>query len=158
MKNNTPILIAALLVAAPIVRAAEQTPPEPASGDVLHLDSLGRTVRTPVDSLPPRLRPRSQTELKYQTPAPQKGHKQPPEVREKLESMREGLPAFEWFPAAPPSLMPYLYSQDELGNTAARPGPLIDVFPLESLVQGAKTWSSRKACATRSSKPSPTPA
>ena len=55
--------------------------------------------------------------------------KPPEELQEKLESMREGLPAFEWFPAAPPHLMPYLYSQDELGNTVARPGPLIDVFP-----------------------------
>ena len=58
--------------------------------------------------------------------------------------MREGLPAFEWFPAAPPYLMPYLYSQDELGNTVARPGPLIDVFPLEPLAQGSKTWLSAR--------------
>ena len=73
MKNNTPILIVALLVAAPIVRAAEQTPAEPVSGDVLLLDNLGRPVRTPVESLPQGLRPRSESELNHQTPQPQKG-------------------------------------------------------------------------------------
>ena len=133
-----------MIAATPGIWAAEQAAPEPASGDVLLLDNLGRPVRTPVDSLPQGLRPRSQTELKYQTPEPQKGRKPPEEVREKLESMREGLPAFEWLPAAPPYLMPYLYSQDELGNTVARPGPLIDVFPLEPLAQGSKTWLSAR--------------
>jgi hypothetical protein len=136
-------LFAVLLLSAPApVQAAEQMLAEPASGDVLLLDSLGRPVPTPVDSLPQGLRPRSEAELKYQTPAPQQGVKASPEVQEKLQSMREGLPAFEWFPAVPPPLMPYLYSQGEFGNTAARPGPLINVFPLEPLVQGAKTWSS----------------
>ncbi len=109
---------------------------------MLLLDNLGRPVRVPVESLPQGLRPRSQTELKYQTPEPKKGVKRAPEVEEKLESMREGQPAFEWFPAVPPHLMPYLYSLDEFGNTVARPGPLIDVFPLEPLAQGAKTWLS----------------
>jgi porin len=97
-----------------------------------------------VDSLPEGLRPRSESELKYQTPDPGKGQKLPEEVRDKLESMQEGLPAFEWFPAAPPPLMPYLYSQDELGNTVGRPGPLIDIFPLEGLAQGSKTWLSKR--------------
>ncbi len=109
---------------------------------MLLLDNLGRPVPTPVESLPQGLRPRSQTELKYQTPTPQKGIKLPPEVQEKLQSMQEGLPAFEWFPGAPPSLMPYLQSQDERGNTVTRPGPLIDVFPLEPLAQRGKTWLS----------------
>jgi hypothetical protein len=30
---------------------------------MLHLDHLGKTVRTPVGSLPPKSRPRSQAEL-----------------------------------------------------------------------------------------------
>lgn len=142
-RSNAPILIGTLLIAAAQgAWGAGPTPAEPASGDVLLLDSLGRPVQKPVDSLPEGLRPRSETELKDQIPAPQKGSKRPAEVQEKLESIHEGLPPFEWFPAAPPSLMPYLYSQDELGNTVARPGPLIDVFPLEALVQGAKAWSS----------------
>jgi len=133
-----------MIVAASSIWATEQTPSDPASGDVLLLDSLGRPVKKPVDSLPQGLRPQSQTELKYQTPTPQRGRKPPEELQEKLESIREGLPAFEWFPAAPPSLMPYLYSQDAFGNTVARPGPLIDVFPFESLAQGSKTWSSER--------------
>ena len=39
-----------------------------------------------------------------------------------------------------PALEPYLAAQDELGNTAIRPGPLIDLVPLEPWVQGAKYW------------------
>ena len=53
---------------------------------------------------------------------------------------REGLVRFQWFPATPPPLMPYLASFDEHGNTALRPGPLIDVVPFEPLVQGGKYW------------------
>lgn len=140
-----PVLLGAVfLIVALTARAADETPSEPVSGDVLLLDSLGRPVFKPVESLPEGLRPRSESERKHQTPTPQRGVKQPEELREKVESMREGLPAFEWFPGAPPALMPYLYSQDELGNTVARPGALFDVFPLEPLVQGAKTWSSRR--------------
>jgi porin len=97
-----------------------------------------------VESLPEGLRPRSESELKHQTPDPVKGQKLPEEVRDKLDSMQEDLPAFEWFPAAPPHLMPYLYSQDSLGNTVARPGPLIDIFPLEGPAQGSKTWLSKR--------------
>ena len=101
-------------------------------------------MRVPAENLPPGLRPQSELGLKHQVPDPPRGRKPPPEMREKLDSMREGLPEFEWFPAVPPSLMPYLYSQDELGNTVARPGPLIDVFPLEPQVQGVKTWASAR--------------
>ena len=102
-------------------------------------DNLGRTLKTPLESVPLGLRPTSRLGLKYQTPATHKGVKLTPEVEEKLRAMREELPPFELFPAVPPRLMPYLYSQDELGNTATRPGALIDVFPLEPLIQGAKT-------------------
>jgi hypothetical protein len=109
---------------------------------MLHLDHLGKTVRTPVESLPPKSRPRSQAELDYRIPPTHKGVEPSAEVRAKLEAMRAGLPQFEWLPAAPPRLMPYLYSNDEFGNTAIRHGALIEVFPLEPAVQGAKTWLS----------------
>jgi hypothetical protein len=137
----------ALLFAALAARgagASEEAPIEPPSGDVLLLDSVGRPVEKPVESLPEDLRPKTESELKQQTPDPRKGQKLPEAVRDKLESMQEGLPPFEWLPAAPPKLMPYLYSQDELGNTVARPGPLIDVFPLEGMAQGSKTWLSQR--------------
>jgi hypothetical protein len=41
------------------------------------------------------------------------------------------LPEFAFFPAVPPRLMSYLYCNDEFGNTAIRPGALIDVVPFE---------------------------
>jgi len=63
-------------------------------------------------------------------------------VLDKLDSMWENLPSLEFFPAAPARLMPYLYSNDELGNTAVKPGALIDIAPLEPEVQGAKYWLS----------------
>jgi porin len=144
LATRAAVLTVALLITAPCVQAGEAAVDAPASGDVLLLDNLGRAVPTPVDSLHEGLRPRSQSELEHQTPPPQKGSKAPEEVRKKLETMREGLPAFEWFPAVPPHLEPYLYSQDELGNTIARPGPLIDFFPLEPVVQEVKSWASRR--------------
>jgi hypothetical protein len=49
---------------------------------------------------------------------------------------------FRSFPGVPPPLAPYLASQDEFGNTAARPGPLFGVFPFEPIVQGGKYWLS----------------
>ena len=130
------------MIAAVAARAADPAPSGPASGDVLLLDSVGRAVPTPVHSLHESLRPRSETERAYQTPTPHKGVPFPLEALRALQRLREGQPALEWLPAVPPALMPYLYSLDELGNTAVRPGALMDVFPLEPLVQGAKTWLS----------------
>ena len=88
------------------------------------------------------LRPTSAIGLKYQTASTHKGIKLGREALDKLELMWENLPSFEYFPTAPARLSPYLYSSDELGNTAVRPGPLIDVAPLEPQVQGAKYWLS----------------
>ncbi len=53
-----------------------------------------------------------------------------------MDSGRERT--FTLFPAVSPRLEPYLAAQDELGNTALRPGPLLDVTPIEPIVQGAK--------------------
>ncbi len=127
------------MAAAVTVHAAEQSPSGAVQGEMLLSDSMGRAVKVPMESVPTKLRPSPTIGLKYQTPATQRGVKMPSEVSEKLESMRERLLGFELFPAAPPRLMPYLYSNDELGNTAVRPGALIDVAPPEPLVQGAKS-------------------
>lgn len=136
-------LVAGLLTAAALTAyAADTSPSTSPQGEVLLSDSLGRAVKAPVDSVPEGLRPKSAVGLKYQTPVPQKGVKTSSDVLHKLEATRADRPEFEFFPPAPPRLMPYLYSFDELGNTAVRPGPLIDVFPLEPLVQGAKSWLS----------------
>ena len=144
MKSVAGHLIRALLICATAAQAAETATTEPVSGDVLLLDNLGRPVPTPIESLPPGLRPKTPTDLEHQIPPPQKGSPAPEAVRQKLDTMRESAPPYEWFPAIPPALMPYLYNQDEFGNTVARPGPLLDIFPLDPVVQGAKTWTSRR--------------
>ncbi|HTT40810.1 MAG TPA: carbohydrate porin [Burkholderiales bacterium] len=105
-------------------------------------DSLGKAAPTPTDQVPQGLRPSSSIGLKYQIPNPHKGTTLPPEVQQKVKSAREGVPGFQWFPAAPPQLMPYLFSNDALGNTAVRHGALVDVAPLEPEVQGVKYWAS----------------
>ena len=110
--------------------------------EMLLTDGVGRAVGTPTSNVAPGLRPSSPLGLKYQTPSTHKGAKLPHEVEEILDWMREGLPEYEFFPPAPPRLMPYLYSNDELGNTAVAPGALIDVAPFERKVQGAKYWLS----------------
>jgi len=105
-------------------------------------NSLGQAVKAPVDSVPRGLRPPSAVGLKYQTPNTHKGVKVSSEVLDKLESIWEGLPKFEMLPATPARLMPYLYNNDDFGNTAVQPGALIDVAPVEPEVQGAKYWLS----------------
>jgi porin len=47
---------------------------------------------------------------------------------------------FTLFPTVSPALEPYLAAQDELGNTAVRPGPRVDIMPAEGAIQGAKYW------------------
>jgi len=51
-----------------------------------------------------------------------------------------GEPAdgWEWFPAEPPPLMPYLAGNDRLGNTSLRPGALFDPAPWDGFVQRTK--------------------
>ena len=111
---------------------------------MLLTDDLGNAVRTPTDSVAEGFRPSSSgLGLKHQTPHTHKGVKLSNEVLEKLEALWADLPKFQAFPQVPPRLMSYLYSSDEFGNTAIRPGALIDVAPLEPQVQWAKYQLSR---------------
>ena len=111
---------------------------------MLLTDDLGNAVRTPTDSVSEGFRPSSSgIGLKHQTPHTHKGVKLSSEVLEKLEALWADLPKFQAFPQVPPRLMSYLYSNDEFGNTAIRPGALIDVTPFEPQVQGAKYKLSR---------------
>ena len=107
---------------------------------MLLLDQLGHPVGVPTNAVHRSLLPPRDLGLKHQTPNPVEGTAVPDEVLQRLEESREGLVGFQWFPATPPPLMPYLASFDEHGNTALRPGPLIDVVPFEPLVQGGKYW------------------
>jgi hypothetical protein len=106
-----------------------------ASSDVLLLDSLGRLVQEPASELPSQLHPPAAIGFQGQVPEPTRGSMMPQEI---LQRTRENATRFEFFPAFPPPLMPYLASQDEFGNTAIHPGALLPVFPLEPLIQGAK--------------------
>jgi hypothetical protein len=154
VENTERLLIGALFIAAASVRAAETTVAEPPAGDVLLLDSLGRPVPTPVERLPEGLRPRSEANRNNQTPPTHKGAKAPEELGEKLDSLREGLPEYEWFPAVSPALMPYLYNLDEFGNTVARPGPFVLGLahaPRNLLPAALRTAAIRKCCRLRSS-------
>jgi carbohydrate-selective porin OprB len=74
-----------------------------------------------------------------QTPDPVAGASMPQEIQQRT---RAGAAGFQFFPAPPPPLMPYLASQDDYGNTAIRPGALFFFDPLEGPVQSAKYWLS----------------
>lgn len=121
--------------AFPADRNASNSPP----GEVLLLDSLGRVVKVPTNEVPAGLLPPPGVGLKQQIPIPTQGASQPREIQQRSQDAAVG---FRFLPAVPPPLPPYLASQDEFGNTAARPGPLFDVFPFEPIVQGAKYWLS----------------
>ena len=108
-------------------------------GEILQTDSLGRVVKVTTNQLNQSLLPRGDLQLRRQLPATAKGTSMSDEALKRTQEERAGKEALEFFPTAPPRLMPYLASQDEFGNTAGHPGALISVAPLESLVQGAKT-------------------
>jgi porin len=126
-----------LFLAAVVAAAAEPSAP-PAPGDVILVDSFGHLVAVPPGNLPASLLPPSSVGINRQVPRPAAGSRLSPELLRRIDSGRERK--FTLFPAAPPALESYLSAQDELGNTAIRPGALIDIVPAESLVQGAKYW------------------
>jgi len=132
----------ALVILAVHAFASDPSLTNSTSGEVLLNDSLGRTVEVSTNDLPRSLQPTG-VELKHQLPQPTKGTKMSGDVQQRIAKGREGVAGLQWFPSSQPRLMPYLASQDELGNTAIRPGALIPVVPLEPLVQGGKYWLSQ---------------
>ncbi len=109
-------------------------------GDMLLLDNLGRVVTVPTNEVPSAFRPTTDIGVKHQIPDPVAGASMPREIQQRT---RESAVGFQFFPATPPPLMPYLASLDDYGNTAFRPGALFPSFePLEGPVQGAKYWLS----------------
>ncbi len=102
------------------------------------IDSFGHLVAVPKSKLHPGLLPPSGVPIEQQVPHPAPGSKLPPELLQRMDSGRKRT--FTLFPASPPALESYLAAQDELGNTAVEPGPLIDFVPGEALIQGAKYW------------------
>ncbi|MGE5413486.1 MAG: carbohydrate porin [Syntrophomonadaceae bacterium] len=111
-------------------------PPRP--GDVLLTDSFGHVVGISPDQISPKLLPPPNVGIDRQVPRPAPGRRLPPSVLQRMDEGREKT--FTLFPATPPALEAYLAAQDELGNTAIKPGPLIDLMPMEPIVQGARYW------------------
>jgi porin len=128
--------VALALLAASAVAQEEHVPPQP--GDVILVDSFGHAVGVSPQNLPAKLLPPSHVGIERQVPKPAAGRSLPPALLQRMDSGRERT--FTLFPAVPPALEPYLGAQDELGNTAIRPGPLVDIMPAEAWVQGAKYW------------------
>jgi porin len=122
--------------------AAGQNPTNSPSGEVLLTGSLGHLVRVATNDVPPGLLPPPAMGLNVQIPNPLRGTKIPESVLQRLNEHRAEQDTFEFFPAPQAKLMPYLGAQDEFGNTAFRPDPLIPFTPLDALVQQGKYWSS----------------
>jgi porin len=114
----------------------EHRPPQPT--DVILIDSLGHAVGVAPEQLPKGLAPPPNVGIERQVPRPAPGRRLPDTLLQRMDSGRAQV--LTLFPAASPRLEPYLAAQDEFGNTAFKPGPLIDVSPLEPFVQAAKYW------------------
>lgn len=126
--------------------AAHAADPGATGGDrdaLLQLDSLGRLVATPTNTVPAGLLPPATMGIGAQVPTPTRGTPTAPAIHLRLEDTGTGSGAFEWFPSQFPPLMPYLAGTDRFGNTTLRPGPLIESVPLELAVQRAKYELSR---------------
>ena len=131
-------LVAALLPARLV--AGESTNSVPVG--VLLISPLGQAVSVSTNSLPPGLLPPSGMGLNSQVPTSARGGLVPELVRERQAESRQGRDSLEFFPPYQPRLMPYLAAQDEFGNTAIKPGPLIPTTPLDAVVQHGKYWIS----------------
>jgi porin len=110
--------------------------------DMLLISPLGHPVALPTNAVPPGLLPPPGMGLKSQVPTTARGGSVPQPVLQRLEESREGKNAFTFIPPYQPRLMPYLGSQDALGNTAIKPGPLLPSSPLDVAVQQGKYWIS----------------
>ncbi len=137
-----PIALGALMAAALLTRAtADEATNAPPPG-MLVIDPLGNPVAIPSNALPLGLLPPAELGLKSQEPTPNRGGSVPETVLQRQQESREGKEAFMFFPPYQPRLMPYLASQDQLGNTAIKPGPLLPASPLDVAVQQGKYWAS----------------
>ncbi len=131
------LLAAALPVRGLSVEATNASPP-----GILVIGPLGNPVTLPTNALPAGLLPPPELGLKAQEPTPNRGGSVPETVQQRQQESREGKETLTFFPSYQPRLMPYLASQDQLGNTAIRPGPLLPASPLDVAVQHGKYWIS----------------
>ena len=129
------IILPIALATATLTAAAAPAPSSSSSGNLLLLDNFGRVVQVPTNEVPTSLQPPADIGTTRQLPNPTAGASLPAEILKRAHAATNG---FQFFPAMPPRLMPYLASQDDYGNTAIRPGALFFFTPLEGLVQGGK--------------------
>ena len=132
-------LVTALVGAA---AAADQPLSNAPPHDILLTDSLGHTVHAATNQVPQPTHPPSAAGLPHQFSGALEGAKGSAEVLTRLDEARAGQVGWQLFPAVPPRLPSYLFSVDEYGNTAIRPGALITYDPLDVLPQYAKYWAS----------------
>jgi porin len=109
------------------------------TNDVLLIDSLGRLVAVPTNQVPSAMQPPAEG-VNEQIPTFARGSLAPMAI---LQRARDAITNATFFPSVPPSLMPYLASQDEYGNTAMAPGPLFPFLPFEPWIDGAKSHLSQ---------------
>ena len=136
------ILFAALVAAALPARVAAGAATNAAPAEVILISPLGGAVSVPTNAIPPSLLPPAGIGLNSQVPTLARGGPAPDLVLDRLNASRQGRETFEFFPGYQPQLMPYLAAQDEFGNTAIKPGPLISSTPLDAAVQQGKYWTS----------------
>ena len=140
MKQSSTLAVVAVVAAmVALPSAADPALSNTPAGKMLLLDHFGRAVQVSTNEMPAGFIPPPAVGLERQIPAPVQGTSQPNEIQQRG---RDAAIGFRSLPSVPPVLQPYLASQDEYGNTAARPGPLFPAYPLESLVQGPKYWLS----------------
>ncbi|MCX6929055.1 MAG: hypothetical protein NT154_38450, partial [Verrucomicrobia bacterium] len=132
-----------LLLSSLALCAADPPSSNSAPRELLLLDSLGRAVIVATNEVPQRFQPPGTVGLQHQIPNPLPGASMTPEVSGRLRGAHESAPPFQFLPAVPPPLMPYLGSLDEFGNTSLRPGALVNFVPFEAPIVGTKYWLSQ---------------
>src|SRR5262245_32092761 len=130
--------VAIIILSSASLRASDTTQTNSPPHEVLLKDAFGRLFPVPTNQVPKNLLPPPEFGIQSQIPEPQRGTKVPPRVVERLEELRAAQKEFQFFPSAQPELVPYLAAQDEYGNTAIRPGPLIPETPIDAFVQQGK--------------------
>lgn len=119
-------------------RPLAQQPTNASAPSVVLVDPLGTAVTVPTNAVAPGLLPPANRGLKSQVPTTLPGGAASPELRQREGEARDGNYLLKFFPSDPPRLMPYLAGQDQLGNTAFKPGPLLPATTIDTAVQQAK--------------------
>jgi porin len=125
-------------VAAARNSAAAEAQTNAAPGHLLLIDSFARPVRASTNEVHPSLHPPAAVGLHQQIPVTARGTPLGDEVRQRIADSKSGLEGWQWFPATPPVLMPYLGNLDEFGNTAIQPGAVFSTDPLSQVAQAGK--------------------